>query len=434
MKPFHSHLNIRALTLGFAAVMPLLPPHASAEPKVEYLQARSTVDGQPFMPRGIYAVNVSDMDRAAGYGFNIVQTYQFRTMSDDKVAEYLDEAGKRGLKVLFDLDMKASPAPEALATLRRRIERFKTHPALYAWYLADEPAVKNIKPEELKGIYRWIKDTDPDHPVFSSNWELETFKDACDVDMPQVYSGPPSALKAGALPRQHRTAAKHGVPWIAIANLFDTDFKAFNEADSEVVSPAQLFSAVQSGTLDEAGAQAKIESVKKNLENPPYKLRATFPDTPVKIRGQAFDLIAHGSNGLFYWLLQPEDSLHERFGYYTIFVRPPLRQALKDVLKETQDLWPRIGNPSLDSTTWYDAEFGNVFFWCRRQGDLVTVIAVNESEADWLSVRTTLPGLEAVKEVVATVNGEKRTVKVKNGVLEDNFRSNQAHVYLMTLK
>ena len=58
------------------------------------------------MPRGIYGVEPGDMDRASGYGFNVIQTYRFSSMTDAQVADYLDAAQKRGLKVLFTLDMK----------------------------------------------------------------------------------------------------------------------------------------------------------------------------------------------------------------------------------------------------------------------------------------------------------------------------------------
>ena len=182
-------------------------------------------------------------------------------------------------------------------------------------------------------------------------------------------------------------------------------------------------------------ADQKISAILKNLPNPPYKLSATFPDTPRKIRGQAFDFVAHGSNGLFYWLLQPEDSLNPRWGYYTIFLRPELREALKSALAELESLKPRIANPAVGSTTWFESRYANVFYWSRRSGDEVTVIAVNESEADWHEVRTVIPGLEDVKEAVATVSGENnRKIKIKNGVLSDVFQSNEAHVYLIDLK
>lgn len=57
---------------------------------------------------------------------------------------------------------------------------------MYAWYLADEPSVKNITIEKFQSIYDWIKATDTNHPVINSNWEIWNFKDACDADMRQL--------------------------------------------------------------------------------------------------------------------------------------------------------------------------------------------------------------------------------------------------------
>lgn len=406
--------------------------------EVIYSQNDSSIYGKSFLPLGIFGVTPPDFTRVAKYGFNIVQTYDFSKMSPEEIGEYLDGAERHGLKVLFHLGVKT--ADEATAEkMRKQVVRFKDHPALYAWYLADEPSVKRIQPKDLATLYRWIKNTDPSHPVFSSNWELEDFRDACDVDMPQLYSGPPSAQRMGALPYQRQVREKTGVDWIGIANTHDViEFRAFSPSGAETLSPAILLGkdpVIKTPVSEDKKkvARERIKIVRENMDNPPFEMLGTYPDSLAKIRGQAFDLIAHGSNGLFYWILQPEGSMDESWGFYTVFARPALREALKITLAELQSLWPRIKAPAQNALTWYEPEFGNIFLWLRNEPELATVIAVNESEVEH-TIKATLPGLENIEGAVAHVSNENRTVTVRNGVLEDRFGPNEAHIYLFDLK
>ena len=50
-------------------------------------------------------------------------------------------------------------------TLRRRIAELKDHPALWAWYLADEPELTPALPQRMREIYQIIRDEDPYHPL-----------------------------------------------------------------------------------------------------------------------------------------------------------------------------------------------------------------------------------------------------------------------------
>jgi len=398
--------------------------HAIPEPKVIYRQGRSVIDGKPFLVKGIYAVNPPQFALAASFGFNVVQSYQFAGMTDDQVADYLNAAKDNGLRVLFHL-AAAVPTQEVVTKVKTRVQRFKDHPAMYAWYLADEPSINKTRPEDLIALYQWINSTDRDHPVFSSNWELPAFKAACDADMPQFYFGPPSGQYNGALPKAKDRHETLGVSWIAIANTHDT--KGFGaDPTLEGLSPAQF-------TGTDAEKKQRVDAINANLENPPFPSLSTYPDNPIKVRGQALDMIAHGSNGIFYWLFStPNVPMHPVYGWYTIFHRAALREALKNVLKEMDTVWPRIANPVVGATTWYEGST-KVFYWYRRDGNKATIMAVNESEIDQ-QVKTTLTDLKNSAELTASLSVENRTVKIVNGILDDKFRANEAHVYLVDLK
>lgn len=330
--------------------------------------------------------------------------------------------------MLFHLGA-ANPTPAVVDTVKRRVLLYKDHPAMWGWYLADEPNSANTNHSDLLALYQWIKQNDPNHPVFSSNWELGTFKDCCDVDMPQLYSGPPSRQHTGALPGREQQRSQDGVQWIAIANSYEGFVSG---ADS--LSPANLYEQNADGTykcgLTLQQIQAKVQAIQANLANPPYPDPPSLPNTPAEVRGQAFDMFAHGSNGIFYWLLQPESSLNSTFGYYSIFVRQPLRDALTNVLHELDELWPRISAPAQNASTWYEAESGEVFVWCRRVGSQVTIIAVNESETTH-SVNVPIPGMSHTASATGSVSHESRNVSIQNGYLADSFQANEAHVYLI---
>lgn len=413
----------------------LLGASAALANKVVYTASESSIDGKPFMPRGVYAVGIGDMRRAASYGFNVIQCYQIPGMSDAELDKYMAAAGRNGLKVLLGLDAAKKLSAAEIETRHKRVKRYKGHAALYGWYLADEPSVKSLKPQELEELYNWIKKTDPDHPVFSSNWELGNFKKACDVDMPQLYFGGPSPIMRDHAIKHGTGAVKSGVQWIAIVNTYDAGFGDKKTPGTGCLNPVDIRSKAKKGEMTDAEAKKLIADISKNLKNPPHKPRSAFPDTPAKVRGQAFEMIAHGSNGIFYWLLSGENDIDPTWGYYTIFVHSKLRDALKDTLHEMDALWPRIANPAVNAKTWRDKKDDKIFYWCRAKGKTLTIIAVNESDADNHEAVTTIPELKGVPEATATLSGpERRALKIINGQLKDTFRANEAHVYLIDLK
>jgi len=66
-----------------------------------------------------------------------------------------------------------------------RVAEFWQHPALYGWYLCDEPELRNITPERLKEIYDVVRaaDPDPNHilaPVFQDWKVVDAYSESCD--------------------------------------------------------------------------------------------------------------------------------------------------------------------------------------------------------------------------------------------------------------
>lgn len=130
------------------------------------------------------------------------------------IKDFLDEANKHGIRVLISLVRETNtpsgiPPQEYIDT----INAFKDHPALYGWYLGDEPEIyKNhdgdreddwiITHDILAsdpGYYRLAKENDPNHPVlisfntiyepYDSYWDkIDNFFDV--VDLVGIHSYP----------------------------------------------------------------------------------------------------------------------------------------------------------------------------------------------------------------------------------------------------
>ncbi len=100
----------------------------------------------------------------------------------------LDETVVRGInfvnagsQVYWDLPTRRT-SRERLA---ERIRKFSNHPALYGWYLCDEPELRNIDPDRLKDIHDIVREFDPNpehklEAVFQDWKVLQVYSKACD--------------------------------------------------------------------------------------------------------------------------------------------------------------------------------------------------------------------------------------------------------------
>lgn len=79
----------------------------------------------------------------------------------------LDEAAARGLRAIVNIPPGHFPDTQAW---QKRIRELKSHPALYAWVVFDEPDLNRRSVAEVAGAYRTIKSLDPAHPVYQTIW------------------------------------------------------------------------------------------------------------------------------------------------------------------------------------------------------------------------------------------------------------------------
>ena len=162
-------------------------------------------NGQPFLPFGWFSQGIETWDPKDGY--TILQSYSREYFKDEVVREWMDPIAARGAYVTFSPyspafmnrgeDMKRPLNDQERAALVARVNALKDHPALLAWYMADEPELVPVLPQRAQEIYETVRDADPYHPCIMLNDTIEgiyRYERGGDVLMPDPY---PCFLKGG---------------------------------------------------------------------------------------------------------------------------------------------------------------------------------------------------------------------------------------------
>jgi hypothetical protein len=167
------------------------------------------VNRRQFFPFGFYCyspVFKTLPEEEVVRGFNMISPYQKilpETLNDRKA--YMDRCAQLGMKVHYNILSVAggggvSSKIEGLTfamkkyLLQKEIKSFMDHPALLAWYIADEPNGNKVDPDSLRQIYELVRELDPWHPVsivFTAPY-MSSFRylDALDIVMADPYPVP----------------------------------------------------------------------------------------------------------------------------------------------------------------------------------------------------------------------------------------------------
>lgn len=155
-------------------------------------------DEKPFFPVGIYAVwkkafNSNSFDRAfaelKANGFNVAHTYNSGRTAEFR--EFMDAAARHGLR-LFLASGQSANCTDAQAVLED-VARERAHPAVLAWYLADDTA-SHVMPRQLADLTEAIRSIDPDHITVQADGvgkpplsNYSSFVGATDGFLPELY-------------------------------------------------------------------------------------------------------------------------------------------------------------------------------------------------------------------------------------------------------
>jgi len=203
-----------------------LPPKPN-EVKIDNISKGLIVDGLPFLPVGFYCD--SDFKRLPEdecvNGFNMISPYwsssKARTPEEiAQIREKMDRCAAVGMKVNYHIE-RACMNLEGKAledAIRPEIEAFRDHPALLSWYIADEPEGHRIPPERMRAAYNLVKQLDPYHPVaicIAALSGVSKYVDAMDILMTDNYPVPhfPLTHVASAMDRAYAAVGNAKPVW-----------------------------------------------------------------------------------------------------------------------------------------------------------------------------------------------------------------------------
>lgn len=178
-------------------------------------------------------------------GINLLMPY-VGDVKKEAIQLFLDKSNRVGVKVLLEINR---PLVESgnIAGIKDFVRTYKNHPAVYAWYLYDEPEIKKptpLSPQFLERIYQAIKEEDKSKPVaivFADPHKIESFVNAMDIVMWDRYPclvGEPEFQWVPAYRRDFYTV-------ISTANLHNKKFYNVLQASNEKQSTKRLPSSAE---------------------------------------------------------------------------------------------------------------------------------------------------------------------------------------------
>jgi len=320
---------------------------------------------EDFFPIGIYGGRIGGLEEIRSAGFNTV------LVSPDE--EMVAAAHAAGLKVVLSVCSERDPLQKVL--------KFRDHPALLAWYIADEPELKSITPETLRAHADHVMAWDSVHPtcmaVVRSRF-VKQYRDACHIVMLDQYP----------IPHQPLT-------WLS-----DSLDEARNEVGIE-----RIWAVIQAFGGDEYAAQG-------------WPVFPTFNE----MRSLAYLAVVHDAQGLFFFSYKSAEAERDRW------------ETLARVVNELSRLsgWlvqsPRHGGLSIAIRSPFKVDAGGnvaVHYQWKVMRDEGLLIMVNTIDKE---VEISLDGLPP-HVTSATVLFEDRRIALKEGNLRDVFGPHQTHVY-----
>ncbi len=376
-----------------------LPPFRGSGQFVQIATDRTfRVRGQPFFPIKIWGVRIETEEMLAAvrdFGFNVVTTGHAEALGPAGARLWLDMAEKHGLKVILTTRVEFSDRqaaeflPGKLERLTAVINAIKTHPALLAFSLADEPAWSGNSLTAFAAGARAIRALDPHHPIYVNHAprntiaELRRYNQYADIAGSDIYP----VWKDGL---DHHSDLPNKT--LSVVGDETTKNLAALDPHQPVIQTLQAFS-----WSDGYGA--------KDRSGDP------FP-THFQLRFMGYDALVCGATGLAYY----QDSRYRE-----------LRPELKPIIREFYALHDVLAaGPSLPVDR-VCAQPGIKLLAKKHRGHLI-LIAVNRS-AQPVEATFDLAGLLPKPPHVLPVLFEKRKLASRSFEFRDRFEPFAVHVY-----
>ena len=362
-------------------------PHRENAVKIDRATGGLSVDSMPMLPFGFYTyfpVYPTLPEEEAVKGFNLMSPYQSierKTLKDRKA--YMNRCADLGIRVNYNLCSVTggggigSSGSVSLSTqkkremLRKEVEMFRDHPALLAWYIADDPDGNNLLPDSLKEMYKLIKELDPYHPVslvLNSPRNAAAFSDVMDIVMTDPYPIPQGRL-------------------LEVKEYTDIVKKAF-------------------------WLQKPVWVVPQAFGGNDWWLREP---TPKEARAMTYLAVIHGATGIQYFIRNGLNSFPKSTATW---------DACGALALEIAELTPDILSPHPAPVLIPDAPEIHAKAWNRA--GLVTVALVNEKNEP-LNFKLKMEDIDI--SIPADVMFENRKINIENGLIDDMIDGYGTRVY-----
>jgi hypothetical protein len=341
-----------------------------------------------FYPIGIYNVpgdKIGDVHRA---GFN--------TVAGAAEQDYLDTAQFYKVKVLAGTGTSAGAKFNASAA-RALMSRYDRHPALWAWYLSDEPDLNHIAPEHIQRAHRFFKNNGARKPTAQV-----------------LYQGS-SALHYGGL-TDILMLDRYPIPWLPLANF------------PQHLRQARLALGKKKPLI--AVIQAFDWTFYRELLPDEKDFR---PPTAEEIRCMTYCALVHRATGLFYYSYADAKWKIEEHAETWSALKATVAEVNRRLpLFAGEHLWWPLNHRVSDPTKRFNAALESsimpALVRVKNGNEHVPAgeyLVIVNSTPQQLSYSIKLP--RPVDQV--PVLDENRTLQQKKNRLEDNFEPYAVHVY-----
>ena len=140
---------------------------------------RTIVDGEPFFPLGMYTGGKTNREIYVKGPFNCIMPY---AAPDDEGMDFYHTNGVKVIYSLKDIYYGTSHSPRNVRNaidernvVKWKVQKFKDHPALLAWYLNDELPI--AMRDRLAARRNLLEQLDPDHPTWSVIYQIENLRE-----------------------------------------------------------------------------------------------------------------------------------------------------------------------------------------------------------------------------------------------------------------
>ncbi|MBM3497144.1 MAG: hypothetical protein FJX74_00595 [Armatimonadetes bacterium] len=209
---------------------------------------RLVIDGKPFFPLGMYWGTIAEEELRvyADSAFNCLMPYGAPTQ------EQMDLAQRLGLKVIYsvkDIYHGSAYCPEDIRTtdderafIEAKVEAYRDHPALLAWYLNDELSQEYMP--RLEAHQEWLEELDPGHPtwvVLYQVGEVQHYVRTFDVIGTDPYPIPGDAARRAGVWTQRTVDAVRGArPVWMVPQVFNWACYRKTEQEQQALRPPTL--------------------------------------------------------------------------------------------------------------------------------------------------------------------------------------------------